>query len=70
MSDDFDEALDDPEEKLAQLKAHHKEISTKIDMLQAQGGNEFEIMTLKRKKLRLKDDISWMMDNYFPDIIA
>lgn len=72
MSEDvFDAAnLDKMELRLEELRARHRELGDQIDALMADGGQAFQVMTLKREKLRVKDKIAWLSSKLTPDIIA
>lgn len=58
------------EDQLAQLQDEHAQLEHQISALLAQGGNDLQVMTLKRQKLRVKDKIAWLNDDSTPDIIA
>jgi hypothetical protein len=65
MNDDF------PTPQLEQLKQEHRELDAEIRMLIESGsGDQLELARLKRRKLRLKDQIQLIMDANVPDIIA
>ena len=55
---------------LEELRSRHRDLDQAIDQLEADGGQDFKIMTLKREKLRVKDRISWLSSKLTPDIIA
>ncbi|MBI1339778.1 DUF465 domain-containing protein [bacterium] len=55
---------------LEELRSEHRELDLRIEQLAADGGSPFEIMTLKRRKLRVKDRIAWLATKLTPDIIA
>ena len=56
--------------RLEELKLRHRDLDDEIIALMEAGGSSFQIMALKREKLRLKDSISWLMSRLTPDIIA
>jgi hypothetical protein len=65
MNDDF------PPAELEQLKQEHRQLDGEIQALLETGtGNQLELARLKKRKLRLKDQIHLMMDASVPDIIA
>jgi hypothetical protein len=62
--------LDGMEARLEELRQKHRELDRRIEMLEIEGGQLFQVMALKREKLRLKDRISWLITRTTPDIIA
>ena len=66
MNDDQDPAL-----QLAQLKAEHRRLDEEITALLAAGtADQHELARLKKRKLKLKDQIALVEDYLIPDIIA
>jgi len=62
---------DDPRQILEMLKAEHRRLDDEIAALQSEGlGGQLEIARLKKRKLRLKDQIALISDRNIPDIIA
>ena len=58
-------------QQLAALKAEHRALDDEIAGLVADGAlDQLEIARLKKRKLRLKDEIERMRDRNVPDIIA
>jgi hypothetical protein len=58
-------------ELLVRLKAEHRELDAEITALESAGsGDLFTIKRLKKRKLALKDRMSAVEDQLFPDIIA
>lgn len=58
-------------EQLATLKAEHRALDQQIAALIAQGAtDQLELARLKKRKLRLKDEIERLRDRSIPDIIA
>ena len=56
---------------LDSLKAEHRRLDERIAALSAQHGpDQLEIARLKRRKLRLKDQIQQISNSNIPDIIA
>ena len=62
---------DDPGLHLEQLKAEHRLLDQQITQLIAAGtADQLELARLKKRKLRLKDEIQLLIDRSVPDIIA
>ncbi|HEY6661586.1 MAG TPA: DUF465 domain-containing protein [Sphingomicrobium sp.] len=62
---------DDPGPDLDSLKAEHRRLDQEIAALSAEHGpDQLELARLKRRKLRLKDQIERISDSNIPDIIA
>lgn len=58
-------------QQLHALQAEHRRLDEQIAALLARGGaDQLEIARLKKRKLRLKDEIERMRDRNVPDIIA
>jgi hypothetical protein len=56
---------------LALLKAEHRRLDEQIQALAAGGAvDQLELARLKKRKLRLKDQIAQIADSNIPDIIA
>ena len=59
------------EAELARLKEEHRDLDRAIDALeQIVAGDQLQIQRLKKRKLVLKDRISFVEDQLTPDIIA
>ncbi|WP_132387146.1 DUF465 domain-containing protein [Novosphingobium sp. PhB165] len=57
--------------RLEILKIEHRDLDAAIDALNAAGaGDQLQIARLKKRKLKLKDQISLIADYLIPDIIA
>ena len=56
--------------RLEELRARHRELDRTIEQLEAAGGGDIKVMSLKREKLRIKDRIAWLSAKITPDIIA
>lgn len=57
--------------KLAALKSEHRDLDDAIEMLlEAPGKDQLQLARLKKRKLRLRDEISEIEDRLLPDIIA
>jgi hypothetical protein len=62
---------DEPSERLAKLKAEHRRLDAHIEELRADAdADQLEIARLKKRKLRLRDEIAVLADRCIPDIIA
>lgn len=56
---------------LDSLKAEHRRLDEEIAALAADpSSDQLELVRLKRRKLRLKDQIQMIANNNIPDIIA
>lgn len=57
--------------RLESLRIEHRDLDAAIDALTAAGSNDqLQIARLKKRKLRLKDQIALLQDALLPDIIA
>ena len=61
---------DQPMPDLAALKAEHRRLDAQIAALVEAGADQLELARLKKRKLRLKDQIAQIADDNIPDIIA
>ncbi len=62
---------DEPTERLKQLKAEHRSLDALIEASSIDPyADQLEIARLKRRKLRLRDEIAILADRAIPDIIA
>jgi len=58
-------------EQLVKLRLEHRELDNEIATLEASSGaDQLQITRLKKKKLKLKDQITALEDQLLPDIIA
>ena len=58
-------------EQLAKLRVEHRDLDDEIVTLEASGkADQLQVSRLKRKKLKLKDQITSLEDQLLPDIIA
>jgi hypothetical protein len=59
------------EARLALLRTEHRDLDDAIGALRAAAGlDELQIARLKKRKLRLRDEIAALEDQLIPDIIA
>lgn len=59
------------EARLNNLQTEHRDLDAAINaLLQASGSDQVQIARLKKRKLRLKDEIAVVQDLLIPDIIA
>lgn len=59
------------EAELSRLKQEHRDLDQAIDALeQVVAGDQLQIQRLKKRKLVLRDRISYIEDELTPDIIA
>nr|WP_238401842.1 DUF465 domain-containing protein [Altererythrobacter sp. C41] len=57
--------------RLATLRIEHRDLDAAIDALRASGSvDQLQIARLKKRKLKLKDQIAAIEDELLPDIIA
>jgi hypothetical protein len=62
---------DQPAADLEALRAEHRRLDAEIEALAADGAaDQLELARLKRRKLRLKDQIQQISNSNIPDIIA
>jgi hypothetical protein len=57
--------------RLAYLRTEHRDLDAAIDALRSKPGpDQLQLARLKKRKLRLKDEIAMLEDQLVPDIIA
>ena len=57
--------------RLEMLRIEHRDLDAAIDALTASGTkDQLQVARLKKRKLKLKDQISMLEDYLIPDIIA
>jgi hypothetical protein len=60
-----------PELRLAALREAHRDLDAAIDALRSVAHrDQLQLARLKKRKLRLKDEIAQLEDALIPDIIA
>jgi hypothetical protein len=66
-----DSAAQDPASRLAALRMEHRDLDVAIDALRSMAApDQLQLARLKKRKLRLKDEIAVLEDMRLPDIIA
>ena len=64
-------AAQDPESRLAVLRTEHRDLDSAIDALRTMtASDDIQLARLKKRKLRLKDEIKILEDRAVPNIIA
>ncbi|MCK8787482.1 DUF465 domain-containing protein [Roseomonas sp. NAR14] len=66
MLDDRDSLL----RRLHELRSEHRDLDTVIARMEGSAMEQMQMQRLKKRKLKLKDEISWMESRLLPDIIA
>jgi hypothetical protein len=62
---------DNPPANLEALRSEHRDLDERIRALSSEPtGDQLELARLKRRKLKLKDQIQLIIDSNIPDIIA
>lgn len=62
---------DELRKRLEMLRIEHRDLDAAIDALSAAGStDQLQIARLKKRKLRLKDQMALIEDYLIPDIIA
>jgi hypothetical protein len=57
--------------RLVQLKMEHRDLDAAIEaLMDTLAADQLQLARLKRRKLRLKDEIALLEDQLVPDIIA
>lgn len=57
--------------RLERLKMEHRDLDDAIEALRAKSApDQLQIARLKKRKLRLRDEIAMIQDRLIPDIIA
>ncbi len=64
-------AAQDPESRLAVLRTEHRDLDSAIEAVNAMNtSDDVQLARLKKRKLRLKDEIKILEDQAVPNIIA
>ncbi len=65
------EDQDEINARLTVLQSEHRDLDTVIARLSAQAPtDQLQLQRLKKRKLKLKDEIAWLESRLLPDIIA
>ncbi len=56
--------------KLHELRSEHRDLDTVIARLADQKLDQLQLQRLKKRKLLLKDELSWLESRLIPDSIA
>jgi hypothetical protein len=56
--------------RLHELRSEHRDLDTVIARLEGTGIDQLQLQRLKKRKLRLKDEIAWAESRLLPDITA
>jgi hypothetical protein len=65
--------LDDREtllRRLHELRSEHRDLDSVIVRLTDSVSDQLQVQRLKKRKLKLKDEIAWLESRIVPDIIA
>ena len=66
-----EEVSSEPAARLAWLRTEHRDLDAAIDSLErGLAADQLQLARLKKRKLRLKDEIARIEDALVPDIIA
>lgn len=71
MNDDLQDDIEAIEKELSKLKQEHRDLDSAIDALTRIGSpDQLQVQRLKKRKLYLRDRISYLEDQITPDITA
>ncbi|MFC4168489.1 YdcH family protein [Teichococcus aestuarii] len=56
--------------RLHELRSEHRDLDTVIARLETSLLDQLQLQRLKKRKLKLKDEIAWLESRLVPDIIA
>ncbi|BAK85124.1 DUF465 domain-containing protein [Komagataeibacter medellinensis] len=56
--------------KLHELRSEHRDLDTVISRMAQQVTDQLQLQRLKKRKLLLKDEITWLESRLIPDSIA
>jgi hypothetical protein len=66
MLDDRDSLL----RRLHEMRSEHRDLDTVIARLSDSLTDQLQVQRLKKRKLKLKDEIAWLESRLLPDITA
>jgi hypothetical protein len=56
--------------RLHELRSEHRDLDSVISRFESDFGDQLQMQRLKKRKLKLKDEIAWLEGQLVPDIIA
>ena len=56
--------------RLHELRSEHRDLDTVIARMEGSRADQLQLQRLKKRKLKLKDEVSWLEARLVPDIIA
>jgi len=56
--------------RLNELRSEHRDLDTVITRMSDETSDQLQLQRLKKRKLKLKDEIAWLESRLLPDIIA
>jgi len=56
--------------RLHELRSEHRDLDTVIARMELGLSDQLQLQRLKKRKLKLKDEIAWLEARLVPDIIA
>ena len=56
--------------RLHEMRSEHRDLDTVIARMEGQPVDQIQLQRLKKRKLKLKDEIAWLESRLVPDIIA
>jgi hypothetical protein len=56
--------------RLHELRSEHRDLDTVIARIERDRSDQLQVQRLKKRKLKLKDEIAWLESRLVPDIIA
>lgn len=56
--------------RLHELRSEHRDLDTVIARIDGSAVDQLQLQRLKKRKLKLKDEIAWLEGRLVPDIIA
>lgn len=56
--------------RLHEIRSEHRDLDTVIARMEGMPVDQIQLQRLKKRKLKLKDEIAWLESRLVPDIIA